>query len=64
MIEVSMAEILLFAWGMVATAMALKFRHEKEMVVRIAHALVTDEDARNTAVKAWREFEASTLKGE
>jgi hypothetical protein len=64
MIEVSITEIALFTWAIIATGAALKYRHEKHVSVCIMQALLSDEEMRDKAVRSWREFETSRLKGE
>ena len=64
MIEVTIAEVFLFAWAIIATGAALKYRHEKHVSVCIMQAFLSDEEMRDKAVRSWREFETSTLKGE
>jgi hypothetical protein len=64
MIEVTIAEVFLFAWAIIATGAALKYRHEKHVSVCIMQAFLSDDEMRDKAVRSWREFETSTLKGE
>jgi len=64
MIEVTIAEVFLFAWAIIATGAALKYRHEKHVSVCIMQAFLSDDEMRDKAVRSWREFETSRLKGE
>jgi hypothetical protein len=63
MIEVSMTEIVLFAWAVLATAVAFKYRHANWVTVQMMREILSDEKIRNRAVNSWREFETSSLKG-
>jgi hypothetical protein len=63
MIEVSITEIALFAWGMLATAMALHFHHKTYHLTRIMYEILSNQDVREKAIQSWRDFETSTLKG-
>lgn len=65
MIEVSITEIVLFAWAMLATASAMKYRHQNYVTSCLMKEFLSDESIRNRAVKSWQEFnETSSLKGE
>ena len=64
MIEVSIAEIVLFAWAVLATAIAFKYHHKSWQVTCMMQEILSDEKLRDRAVNSWREFEISTSKGE
>lgn len=53
MMEVSTLEIALFAWGMAATAYALKYKHEVDIAKFVIKEMVTDEKVRNHIVDAF-----------
>lgn len=53
MMEVSTLEIALFAWGMAATAYALKYKHEVDVAKFIVREMVTDEKVRNHIVASF-----------
>lgn len=64
MIEVSMTEILLFTWAIIATGIAVKYHHAHWEVRRMMQVFLSDEKLRDRAVNSWREFsETSSLKG-
>jgi len=46
MIEVSITEIALFAWAIIATGYALRFKHDSQMGRRFVQALIEDEELR------------------
>jgi len=46
MIEVSITEIVLFAWAIIATGYALKFKQDSQMGRRFVQALLEDEELR------------------
>jgi hypothetical protein len=56
MIEVSITEIVLFAWGFVMTALYFKTRHEEHMVRTVFMHFVENPEARAEMVK---QFEKS-----
>lgn len=53
MMEISITEIVLFAWGIVATAYALKFKHETDVARFLIRELVTDAKVRDHIVGAY-----------
>jgi hypothetical protein len=53
MMEVSNLEIVLFAWGMAATAYALKYKHEVDVAKYIIREIVTDEKVRTHIVGSY-----------
>jgi len=46
MIEVSITEIVLFAWAVLATGYAFKFKQDSQMGRRFVQALIEDEELR------------------
>ena len=56
MIEVSITEIVLFAWGFVMTALYLKTRQEEHMVRTVFMHFVENKEAREEMIK---QFEKS-----
>jgi hypothetical protein len=63
MIEVSMTEIVLFAWAVLATAIAFKYHHAHWVTVQMMREFLSDEKIRNRAVNSWREFHDRSLGG-
>jgi hypothetical protein len=57
MIEVSITEILLFAWAILATAVAFKYHYANWHTVCMMKEILSDESVRNRAVKSWQEFQ-------
>lgn len=55
MIEVSMTEVLLFAWAIIATGYALKNGQDKRASIHFIHALMSDEKLRNKLVVEYKE---------
>jgi precorrin-2 methylase len=58
MIEVTMTEVLLFAWAIVATVYAFKFQEEKNIARMILHEFVTNDKAREHVVAEWQKHKA------
>jgi hypothetical protein len=50
MIEVSITEIILFCWAVLATAYALKYKQQERMSKLFVRALIEDEDLRDKIV--------------
>jgi beta-lactamase regulating signal transducer with metallopeptidase domain len=50
MIEVSITEIVLFCWAVLATAFALKYKQQERMSKLFVRALIEDEDLRDKIV--------------
>ena len=63
MIEVSMTEIMLFTWAIIATGVAFKYHHAHWAVTRMMQEILSDESLRNRAVKSWQEFHDRSLGG-
>ena len=64
MIEVSILEILLFAWAILATAMAFKYHHANWNTTCMIRAILSNESVRNRAVKSWQEYQNDRTLGE
>lgn len=60
MIEVTITEILLFAWAILATAVAFKYHHANWHTVCMMKEILSDEAVRNRFVKSWQEFQETT----
>ena len=60
MIEVSIAEIVLFAWAVLATAIAFKYHHKSWQVTCMIQEILSDEKLRDRAVNSWREFKETS----
>ena len=56
MIEITFIEIVLFAWAVVATAAAFKFREEVFVGRRMFQLFVENKEAREQLLKAHAEF--------
>ena len=56
MIEITFIEIVLFAWAVLATAAAFKFREEVRAMRRLMQLFVENKGARDQLVKAHEEF--------
>jgi hypothetical protein len=57
MIEVSITEIALFAWAIIATGYAFKFKQEAQMGKRFVQALLEDEELRNRLITEYKEVQ-------
>lgn len=57
MIEVSITEIALFAWAIIATGYALRFKHDSQMGRRFVQALLEDEDMRDRLIAEYKEVQ-------
>jgi len=57
MIEVSITEIVLFAWAIIATGYAYKFKQESQMGKRFVQALLEDEELRNRLITEYKEVQ-------
>ncbi len=56
MIEFTLTEMVLFAWGVLATVYAFKFHHEVTMAKFFIRKMVTDEAVRNDLVAAYQKL--------
>jgi len=54
MIEVSITEIVLFAWASIATGLYLKTKHEENMVRKLFMHLIENDEAREEMVKQFK----------
>jgi hypothetical protein len=57
MIEVSITEIVLFAWAIIATGYAFRFKHDSQMGRRFVQALLEDEDMRDRLIAEYKEVQ-------
>lgn len=60
MIEVSITEIALFCWAILATAYAMKCRQQERGVKMFVRALLKDEKMRNAVVADFKEHMKET----
>jgi hypothetical protein len=61
MIEVSVSEIVLFAWASIATGLYLKTKHEEHMVRKLFMHMIENKEAREEMVK---QFEMTQQRGD
>ena len=61
MIEVSITEIVLFAWGFVMTALYLKTRQEEHMVRTVFMHFVENPEARAEMIKQFEKSKAEMV---
>ena len=61
MIEVSISEIVLFAWAFIATGLYLKTKHEETMVRKLFMHMIENKDARDEMI---RQFEMAQERGD
>jgi hypothetical protein len=54
MIEVSITEIVLFAWAVLATAYALKYKQQEQGAKMFIRALMEDDKMRDALVKDFK----------
>ena len=59
MIEVSLTEVALFAWAMIATAQAVKYHQERNMAAHMMMQFIEDEGVRNQALKQYEEWKSA-----
>lgn len=59
MIEVSITEIALFGWAMVATLYAFRFRGEREIQRMMMRKFVEDEGVRNEVLKQYETWKTT-----
>lgn len=55
MIEVSIMEIVLFCWAVLATAYALKYRQQEQGAKMFIRAIMEDDEMRNAIVSEFKE---------
>jgi len=61
MIEISISEIVLFAWASIATGLYLKTKQEEHMVRKLFMHLIENKEARDEMVK---QFEMAQQRGD
>ena len=54
MIEFTLTEVLLFVWGIAATACAFKFHEDRTMARFFLQQIITDPDVRDRIVGAYK----------
>ena len=54
MIEISISEIVLFAWASIATGLYLKTKNEENMVRKLFMHLIENDEAREEMVKQFK----------
>ena len=54
MIEISVSEIVLFAWASLATALYLKTKHEENMARKLFMLMLENDEAREEMIKQFR----------
>ena len=59
MIEVTLTELGLFAWGIIATGQALKYHHERNVTALMMREILENEGVRNDAIKKLKEWKAA-----
>ena len=59
MIEVTLTELGLFAWAILATSQALKYHHERNVAKHMMLTFIEDEGVRNEALKRYKEWKAA-----
>lgn len=60
MIEVSITEVVLFAWGFLMTALYFKVRHEEHMVRTVFMHFVENPKAREEMLRQFEKVRAET----
>lgn len=55
MIEVSITEIALFCWAVIATGYAFKYRQQEYGAKRFIHAILEDDKMRDAIVKDFKQ---------
>ena len=61
MIEISISEIVLFAWASLATGLYLKTKHEGHMMRTVFMHMIENDDAREELIK---NFKLAKLRGD
>ena len=56
MIEITLTEMVLFAWSILATAAAIKYKDEARAIKRMLVVFVENKEAREQLLKAHKEF--------
>lgn len=57
MIEVSITEIVLFSWAIIATGYAFKFKQDSQNSRRFVQALLEDDDLREKVITGYKEVQ-------
>jgi len=60
MIEVSLTDVLLFAWAAIATVYAFRFKEDAHMHKYVIHKILNDEKLRNEMVKGYAEVQKAS----
>jgi hypothetical protein len=55
MIEVSVTEVVLFCWAVLATAYALKYKQQEQGAKMFIHAIMEDDKLRDTFVADYKQ---------
>ena len=55
MIEITLTEIVLFGWAMIATAAAIKLRQEADMSKHFIREIITNDVVREQVLSAYKE---------
>ena len=58
--EITITEIMLFAWAIIATGFALKYRDDEHKTRFFLKVLIEDEKAREKMVQAFEDFKKRT----
>jgi len=61
MIEISISEIVLFAWAFIATGLYLKTKQEEHMVRKLFMHMIENKEARDEMVK---QYEMAQQRGD
>ena len=56
MIEISLTEMFLFAWAIIATGYALKHKADKDGTMEILRRVIEDKEARDDIVGKYEEW--------
>ena len=56
MIEITFMEGVLFAWGVIATAYALKYKEEEQRARSVLMAVIERKDVRDNLVEEYAKF--------
>jgi hypothetical protein len=59
MIEVTLTELGLFAWAVLATGQALKYHHERNVTAHMMREILENEGVRNEAIRKLKEWKAT-----
>ena len=64
MIEFTFGELVLFAWAVLATGAAFKFKDKADMSAFVLRKMVEDEEVRAKILRDFEEFKAREARGE